>query len=113
MRGFLRDRRQEVVFHRLRVGHAGVKQYLHRFNMEENDICTHCQATETIQHYLLECPGYQLSRHIMKQKLTAIGINIVTLKIILGGEESYSDRYKLILRIVMEYIKATDRLSTL
>ena len=54
----MKNRRQEVVIHRLRIGHAGVKDYLHRFGMSESENCDYCHCPETVNHYLMECSAF-------------------------------------------------------
>lgn len=44
------DRRIQVVLNRLRMGHAGVAQYLYRFNMADTPLCSLCQLPDTIEH---------------------------------------------------------------
>jgi len=36
---YINDRRTEVVVNRLRIGHVGVNQYLHRFKMSDTPMC--------------------------------------------------------------------------
>ena len=81
----LKNRRMEVGLHRLRIGHAGLNQYLHRFNMAQQDICNQCGVPETVHHYLLECNSYRLARDEMKQQLRKIKIYDINMKILLGA----------------------------
>lgn len=113
--GRFRCRRHEVVIHRLRMGHAGVNQYLHRFNMEDSEMCEYhaCQASETIEHFLLTCPGQRQTRTIMFNSLRNLGVTSITLKILLGGDERYKDQRREILRITIEFIKSTNRMDIL
>ena len=55
----IKERREEIVIYRLRLGHVGVNKYLHRFNMSITENCNYCQAPETIEHLLLACGKYQ------------------------------------------------------
>jgi hypothetical protein len=47
----------------LRVGHVPLNQYLHRFKKIDNPRCPACgHPTETVEHYLLQCPKYAHER---------------------------------------------------
>lgn len=110
-----RSRRVEVVLHRLRMGHVGVAQYLHRFNMEESEICIHpgCSVPETVEHFLLHCPAYQAPRTGLQHKLLGLGITTLSLKLVLGGETQQKQHNRIILGATIQYIRDTGRLSTL
>ena len=47
---------------RLRTGHCGLKQYLHRFKKADTPHCECRQGKETVEHYLLECRKYTRER---------------------------------------------------
>jgi uncharacterized protein (DUF4415 family) len=50
-------RRQAAQLARLRTGHCGLNQYLHRFGHAESPLCDCGNGTaETVNHYLLHCP---------------------------------------------------------
>ena len=55
----LEKRIVETSIARLRTGHAGVNQYLFRFHQSESPLCP-CGELETIIHYLLFCPIFNL-----------------------------------------------------
>jgi hypothetical protein len=47
----------------LRVGHAPLNQYLHRFKRVDAPRCPACgHPSETVEHYLLYCPKYDHER---------------------------------------------------
>jgi ribonuclease HI len=48
------NRAVETGLARLRSGHVGVAQHLHRFGMSETPLCT-CGEIETVGHFLLGC----------------------------------------------------------
>ena len=83
----MRNRRQQVVLSRLRMGHAGLQQYLYRFQMAEDDICESCDLflPETIEHFLLICSGHEAARFELKQQLNLIGVGEVNIKTLLLG----------------------------
>jgi len=42
---------------RLRLGKCCLNFYLHEMNLHSTGFCEHCQKSETIQHFLMECPN--------------------------------------------------------
>ena len=81
----INNRRIEVVLNRLKIGHVGVPQYLHRFNMAPSPICTTCNVPHTLEHFLLFCTKYNVERINMKFNLSLMNINVVDLKTLLGS----------------------------
>ena len=78
-----KSRRIEIVLNRLRIGHAGINQYLHRFGMTDGPLCSRCLVTESIDHFLLSCQKYTIARTRMLVKLRIGGIWPVTVKTLL------------------------------
>ena len=106
----LRDRRNEINVFRLRIGHAGVKEYLYRTKQSDTDLCA-CGAVETIYHYLLDCGTYDQERIKMCKAIANIisPILILTEKLLLGLN-NYNRRHNLqILRSLTNFIKDTGR----
>jgi hypothetical protein len=98
----------ETVMSRLRLGHAGVKQHLLRFNISNDDKCE-CRQVETITHFLLECPIYSIIRRNMKTDLTKLGVTI-NLKNILGGGNYSCSIQQEIIEIIGNYLFQTGRI---
>jgi ribonuclease HI/endonuclease/exonuclease/phosphatase family metal-dependent hydrolase len=63
------SRRTASLIYQLRVGHAPLNDYLHRFQKVDSPRCPACgEAKETAEHFIKHCPGYaherwQLMRH--------------------------------------------------
>ena len=91
-----KERRKEIVMNRLRIGHAGVKQYLFRFNMSQEETCDDCHVPETIEHLLMNCKKYKEERCRLKQTLNKYGITDIGLKVLLG-DNMKNKRNKIIL----------------
>ena len=54
-------RRDEIVLHRARIGHTYLTHgYLLR--AEDQPQCTSCQCTLSVEHILLRCPSFELTR---------------------------------------------------
>ena len=108
-----KERRMEIVFHRLRIGHVGLKQYMYRFNMSTEEECSECKTVESVEHYLLKCKKYNREREILKRELDKEGVTDTNIKILLGGG-NYNRRKNLkILDITKKYVKATNRIDEL
>lgn len=106
-------RRHEVVIHRLRMGHVGLRDYLHRFGLEDDNECNRCQVPETINHYLFNCAEYTVQRDAMSLKLRQIGVTDMSLKNILGGNDMISSKRPEIFKILISYVIETNKISIL
>ena len=74
-----KERRMEIVFHRLRIGHVGLKQCMYRFNMSTQEECRECKTLESVEYYLLKGRKYNREREILnrdpeKENITDINI---------------------------------------
>ncbi|XP_049516202.1 uncharacterized protein LOC125942130, partial [Dermacentor silvarum] len=52
------QRGQETLIHRLRLGVAYTRKYLHKIGRERDPDCSVCHTPETIEHILCVCPQY-------------------------------------------------------
>ena len=97
----------------LGIGHAEVKQYLNRIGRTDSPLSDHCRAQveETIHHYILECPAFDMQRNFMYTKLQNLHIGNINLKVLLGGEKKYQRQRTVILLVLMQFIVSTNRLS--
>ena len=75
----------DIAMARLRIGHVGLNEYLTRFNMANNQNCSHCNSPETVHHFLIECRKYQNIRGKLKNSLRSKGVRDFTVKSLLGG----------------------------
>ena len=57
----LTTRRDEVVLHRLRIGHTYLT-HSYLLKQDNNPDCSTCKCLLTVQHILLECPNYNFIR---------------------------------------------------
>jgi ribonuclease HI len=84
---------------RLRTGHCSLNQYLFRFGHADSPYCD-CdnQTIETVQHYLLQCPRYEIQR---ARLVTKVGIGGMWIEKLLGYPE--------LIEHTLEYVKKTKR----
>ena len=108
-----KERRLEVVLHRLRIGHVGLKQYKYRFNMATNEECEICKITESVEHYMLNCKKHEASREILKKELEENEIKQLNIKTLLGGGNFSKKVNSKVLQATMKYIKATKMIDEL
>jgi hypothetical protein len=108
-----RKRRIEVVLSRLRIGHVGLNQYLHRFKMLQSDQCVACRVPETIEHFLLHCRYYHQQRQEMERQLRLINVRHHTMKLLLGGSALERNKQFKIVNIVSGFLTSSGRLDTL
>jgi ribonuclease HI len=68
-------RAQRSLLVQIRTGHVPLNKYLFQIKRADTDKCTACtqitgqQVTETVKHFLFECPAYHQQRHVLDVKL--------------------------------------------
>ena len=98
---------------RLRVGHAGLAQYMFRFGMALTPLCS-CGALETVTHFLLFCPNYARQRNILSHSLQLLNITTpLDLQLLLGGSPLPSSQQFQILEALSVFLDSTKRLTSL
>ena len=110
----LKNRRDQVVINRLRMGHVGVNSYLNRFNMAEEEYCQNLPCfvqgfPDTIEHFLCHCSLYTNFRNELRANLLRIGVKEFNLKTILLGNEIYSSQEVAICGLLSKYLRSTNR----
>ena len=60
-----RSRREEAVITRLRIGHTGLNNTLHKIGKHPDGRCDQCGQVESVQHVLLDCTGYEEERRTL------------------------------------------------
>ena len=79
------SRREQVILTRLRIGHAAVQSYKHRFHISDDPNCEACQVPETIDHLFFECQLYNNKRDALKQSFLTKGIPFCIKSLLNGG----------------------------
>ena len=96
----------------MRIGHIGVSEHLQRFEMKENNICEYCEEVETIDHFIMECPGFMVIRNILRESLEDLGVELNMTNILLGGNFEESKQRK-IHTVVVRYLSQSGRMHNL
>ena len=78
-------RRFEVLFAQMRLGLPPLNRALFRINRAESPNCPHCQARETVHHFLIACPYYSQHRRILFQRLRGHFAAVPTLALLLAS----------------------------
>ena len=112
-----KNRRAQVVMNRLRMGHVGVRSYLYRFHMAEDEYCQNppChqdETPETIEHFLLYCPATQSARQALTTRLQNIGVNDLSLKTLLLGNPDFRVKNSIIFGYVYQFLSETNRVQS-
>ena len=64
------SRKRASLLFQLRVGHAPLNSYLHRFKKVDSARCPACGAQkETVEHFILKCPKFDHERWPLLQKI--------------------------------------------
>ena len=67
-----KNRREETVITRMRIGHTGLNKTLFLIGKSGTDKCE-CGKTETVKHVLMECERYTEERMRLADKLQRLG----------------------------------------
>ena len=57
----MKQRRHEVAYVRLRMGHVRLRGHMIRFNLADDASCEACNVEETVEHYMMYCQRYTLA----------------------------------------------------
>lgn len=94
-------RRQASCLTQLRTNHTPLNKHLHRIKCVDSPMCPNCNdKEETVHHYLLMCPKYNLPR---RELLATLGRDARSLSTLLSSKEA--------LRPLFKYIARTGRLK--
>ena len=108
-----KNRAIETGLARLRMGHVGLRQHLHRFSMADTPLCE-CGEVENIVHFLLDCPNSVQARNQMTTNIKNCGItNQVTVKLLLGGSDLPEYQQMIIVSEVSKFLVVSGRIHEL
>ncbi len=92
-----RSRREEAIITRLRIGHTGLNDTLHRIGRHTDGKCGHCGEKESVRHVLLECGAYEEERRALAAAGKRVKM-VINIKNLLGRE---------LISHVIKYLKST------
>ena len=107
---FVGSKQEQRILARLRLGTCELNASRSRRQAEIGDLCT-CGKTETVHHFLLECPLYQRHRKELVQKVRSVYKGIINEETLLGGSALpiFLDSWQAIVPAVATYVRATKR----
>ncbi len=86
----LGNRKKDVIISRLRIGHTALNHSLYKIGKHESGKCDKCGEFETVMHILFECPAYERERFQLIQELGWLGVDKISLKVLLGNGSTQS-----------------------
>ena len=95
----------------LQSGYTQLNGYRNRLNQVPPNKCD-CGQTETVEHFLLQCPWYESARNTMELNLSrSTGLYHLDLQILLGIEDddNIPNFRESIIQEQTQYIRATGR----
>ena len=107
----LSNRRMETAMCRLRIGHAGLRDHLYRFQLAETNLCD-CGEVETIDHFLLSCTLHYIERRKLKASLETLKVP-VNLRNLLGGGKYKTPIQLQIINATTVYLYETNKIKDL
>ena len=109
-----KNRRLDVAFLRLRIGHCGLQAHRHRLRLVDSASCIWCSnLPETVEHFLLFCPRFHGPRTSLRSRLSALGVRRFTLAILLDGAGFDPPLRRQILSETARFLSDTRQLSRL
>ena len=106
----IKPRKMESVISRFRIGHVGVYNHLHRFEMADSPLCVRCSLPETIEHFIIYCPLYTAQRNKLKSTLLKLKIDF-SLSNILGFGSNTKQEKEEILKSFIEFLGQSGQMS--
>jgi hypothetical protein len=105
-------RSMECAVARLRLGHAGVRAHLSRFNLSNSSMCPTCNVEDTINHFILHCSLYTNQRREFRSNLENLSLpwNLVSA---LGGGDIPQKIRTAAIRRLGQYLLSCSMVNTL
>jgi ribonuclease HI len=103
------NRMLETVMMRLRSGHCGLAAHMFRIGFKFSPLCQ-CGVPETVVHYLLQCPNHSNHRLTMQRALAALNVPCTLINLLGGGDLDLCIQL-MVVRIVGQFLHATDKLG--
>lgn len=98
-----KNRRVEVLFTRLRLGHCGLAGHLAKIGKHPDGLCAHCKQDQTVKHVFMECPLYAEKRRELF-KSVAPKTRSVELKTLLSPSHGQDN----VVQAVLDFISSTN-----
>lgn len=104
----------DVTLTRLRLGHTTLTAHLHRLRLSPDPDCPWCRnVSETIEHFLLQCPRFHSHRVVLQSQLLALGVNTFDLPTLLAAAGVHPSRQHAVIRLTCAFLRRTAQLPRL
>ena len=110
---FVKDRGLEVAMARLRIGHSRLGAHMFRIGLATSPNCVFCGVPETVEHFLMRCYRFHSLRCGMLAAISRLGVQPITLSVLLGGGVHSLDVKGRIAYLVMGFLRKSGRLGSL
>ena len=110
---FVKDRGLEVAMARLRIGHSRLGAHMFRIGLATSPNCVFCGVPETVEHFLMRCYRFHSLRCGMLAAISRLGVQPITLSVLLGGGVHTLDMKGRIAYLVMGFLRKSGRLGSL
>lgn len=108
------SRRVDVALTRLRIGHLGLNQHLHRVGLAPSPMCSSClYQVEDAHHLLLKCHKYHSHRTELLHRLRQLNVHRPTLPTLLAAVDVPNHQKATVLTLTAAYLKNTGRINRL
>ena len=77
------------ILFRLQSGHCQLNNHLHKIGAKDSPNCIHCQVPETVAHFLISCPQYDIQRSALVDSVRRSN-NSFTRKLLLTEPDLFS-----------------------
>ena len=99
------DKQRLLGYTRLRLGYCNLNKHLKTIGLINNENCTECNTSETVEHYLLHCIKYENQRLKLKHSI-CVDNQQLTLPNIFSNKTNN-------IKAVIEFIVSTGKLTIL
>ena len=108
----LKNRRAETAISRLRIGHVGLNENMHRFQLRDSPLCDRCGINESIDHFIMHCPEYTEERIILRREFQDLDVAFTLKNVLLFGKHPEPVRRHL-LACLATFLGRTGRMEDL
>ena len=100
----------DAVMVRLRIGHVELAAHLYRLHLVPSPYCKWCiSQEESVEHFLLQCPRFYSLRTILSNCLSTLGVQILTLPVLLSGHGLSEDVREKALKFTFDFLRHSGR----
>ncbi len=100
---YVGNEKKDVIISRLRIGHTALNHSLYKIGKHESGKCDKCGQLETVMHIIFECSAYERERVQLMQKLGRLGVDHISLKVLLGNGSRQSRVHSMLFKYLEKH----------